>query len=177
MNEEEIDTIEESFENIPEEVKRYIYSTAFLNTFQKLCSEKGLTPEESNALKTSLFSYLAQIDTEESLIETINKISKSPEINQQIISWVTTNVTDKILELTTETLLNQEDGLDINTEESSAPSPTQAMESIKDRLSQNTKITPTKRDYSMEKAENSTPSVQNITKPSVDPYRELPEKE
>lgn len=51
-----------------------------------------------------------------------------------------------------------------------APSPLEALASIKDRLSQNTVIAPTKRDYSLEKPQG-TPST-----PIIDPYRELPEK-
>lgn len=49
-------------------------------------------------------------------------------------------------------------------------SPLQALASIKERLAQKTTVSPVKRDYSIEKAPQTTPVEKRI-----DPYRELPE--
>lgn len=51
-------------------------------------------------------------------------------------------------------------------------SPTQALANIQERLSQPKIVTPSKRDYSVEKI--NTPQQEIPKAPSIDPYRELP---
>jgi hypothetical protein len=53
-------------------------------------------------------------------------------------------------------------------------SPTQALANIQERLSEAKIIAPSKRDYSVEKI--NTPQQETPKAPSIDPYRELPEK-
>lgn len=172
---DDLATIEEGFGLIPEEVQSYIYGATFTKAFNTLCVEKKLSQNDRDTLEVALFDYLAQAKTEESLLKTVSSISPTPEVNQAIITWVITYVTTPIFSLIVNKEAQEEDedaGESIENQSTplSAPSPTQALASIKDRLSQNTVIAPTKRDYSIEKSEGS------VSTPIIDPYRELPEK-
>lgn len=168
---QEIETIEESFENIPDEIKHYIYSDSFNDSFKKMCEDQHFSLDDVNKLKVSLYSYLAQIESEEQLITTINSISKNPESNQKVMTWVQENVADKILEVSTNTYL---DSADDSEEEVLATevSTTQALASIKERLSSPNIVAPVTRDHSFSKNENVVEKV--VEKPKIDPYRELP---
>jgi hypothetical protein len=170
---DDLATIEEGFSLIPEEVQSYIYGATFTKAFNTLCVEKNLSQNDRDKLEVALFDYLAQAETEESLLKTISSISPTPEVNQAIITWIITYVTTPIFSLIVNKEAQEEDGdVQESTENQptslSAPSPTQALASIKDRLSQNTVIAPTKRDYSVEKTQNTSSA------PTIDPYRELP---
>lgn len=173
---QEIDTIEQSFEEIPEEVKAYIYSSSFTKPFQALCLSESLSQEEAEKLKISLYSYISQIETEEDLLIAINSISKNIESNQKMIDWVRENVIEKILTLVTEAYVNEEGGEESEgTSTETLPSPSKmSLSSIQERLSQNTTITPIKRDYSIEKIPEATPTPSPTA--VSDPYREMPQE-
>lgn len=170
---QEIETIEESFENIPEEIKHYIYSDSFTDSFKKICVEQNLSTDEVGGLRISLYSYLAQIESEEQLIKTVNSVSKNPDSNQKIMNWIQENVVDKVLEISTNTFIDSEDVLEED-EKIKEISPTQALASIKERLGSNTSVAPITRDYSFTKTE--TPKESVVEAPKIDPYRELPER-
>jgi hypothetical protein len=169
--EQEIETIKESFENIPDEIKHYIYSDSFNDSFKKMCEDQRFSPDDINKLKTSLYSYLAQIESEEQLITTINSVSKNPESNQKVMNWVQEKVTDKILEILTNAYLDSDDS-----PEGEVPvtevSVTQSLASIKERLSSPSTVAPITRDHSFSKNESVVEKV--VEKPKIDPYRELP---
>lgn len=161
--------IEQSFEVIPEEVKSYIYSRSFSNAFFNFLETKKVKPGDQKKLQVMLISYLAQVETEEALTKTIFSISETPEKSQDIINWIQENVIQKVLELTTEKYLEEED------EEGQPASEEKVLqqEPLKERLTQKTVVPPTVRDYSIEKpAPQSTPPA---TRSTPDPYREIPE--
>lgn len=168
---DDLATIEEAFRLIPEEVQSYIYSDKFTKALNALCVEKNISQNDRDTLEVALFGYLAQIETEESLLKTISTISPTPEINQAIITWVVANVTTPILSLVINAAA-QDDNEDTSTEkvQVSTSNTTQTLASIKDRLSQNSVIAPVQRDYSVEKPQGASST------PIIDPYRELPEK-
>lgn len=169
-------TIEESFKLIPEEVQSYIYGNVFTEAFKTLCDEKGLSEDDRTALETMLFGYLAQIETEESLLTLIKKISRDDATTQYIINWIITTVTNPIFSL----LVNKEaeESEEIDTETKTTPSdvsPLQALSSIKERMTQASTIAPTKRDYSIQKPELLEALTETKKRRQTDPYREHPE--
>ncbi len=167
--EKELETIEESFDSIPEEVQHYVYSPSFIEAFKALCTEQGLSSEESRDLKIALFEYLAQITSEEELLSCVHSVSKTPDSNQKIISWIQDTVVEKVLSLVDDAYSDNEEP----EEETNMASPSlTSLSSIQERLSQATIVTPTKRDYSLERA---TPPVAPST-PHMDIYREVPEE-
>ncbi len=169
---QDLNTIEEAFENIPEEVKRYIYSASFRESFNSICSKYSISNKNSNVLKNSIYSYIAQIETEEELLVSINSVSNDIETNQKIIDWVKENVIEKALEIVTNAYLNEEEEVVEKNTMSYPEKP--SFSNIEERLSQSKIITPSKRDYSVEKI--NTPQQETPKATSVDPYRELPEK-
>lgn len=173
---QEIETIEQSFKEIPEEIKAYVYSSSFVKSFEDLCLSENLSKEETTKLRVSLYSYISQLETEEELLVSINSISKNIESNQKIIDWVREKVVEKILTLVTEAYINEEvdEETDDSSKENLTPTSKIPLSSVQERLSQITTIVPSKRDYSVEKP---VPTPEEIPKkPTIDPYRELPEK-
>ncbi|MEK7227955.1 MAG: hypothetical protein AAB681_01200, partial [Patescibacteria group bacterium] len=129
---------------------------------------------ETARFKAALYGYIAQIDTEESLLTCISSITKSIESNQGLIDWIRENVAEKVLALVTDAYVDTE--ASDESQERVAPSPIQALASIKERLSQTSSIAPTKRDYSVERIETPPSSPQSTPKPIFDIYREPPVK-
>ncbi len=181
MDEDLINKIEENSKDLPEEVSDFMFFGPLDLVLEKICLLIN-NEEEKVLIKNDITFFLlgsVEIETLNSHIESL----KTTEENRGEIKRIFQE--DIISEILLLLEVNQEmegsslESLEVNSDQNTqqAPSPAQALESIKERLSQSTKITPTKRDYSMEKAENSNPSVQNITKPTIDPYREIPEKE
>lgn len=164
----DIDTIEEGFASIPEEVKAYIYSAHFRALFDALCAEHKLAPETVTLLKNSLYSYIAQIKTEEDLLKTIQAISTTPEMSQSIIVWISTNVTDPILELVTLTYMNVDDEEE-ETGNTTTPTSPGVLTSMNQAFLKPTIFAPTKRTYT-------DPTPVPTTPKTVDPYRELPDE-
>lgn len=169
---DELKTIEESFENIPEEVKAFIYGLDFVTQLKEFCKNIGFSEEQQKTFRISIYNYVAQLETEDELVSNINSISPSIEANQKIIDWVRENLVEKVLEISTNTFIEEESvPEDIGTEKVN-PS-----EIIKNSLKSPSLLAPTKRDYSLEKDISNGPKnlIQDIKKPTIDPYREIAE--
>lgn len=165
-----LEKIEFAFDTIPEEVKAYVFSPLFSKTVKTLCVSENLSDEETKKFSSALYEYIAQLTSEEELIQTIHSVSKTIESSQRIISWVQKEVTEKslslILDSYTRTTVSEEE------EDPREEKNTSALESIGERLTNTTIIPPSKRDYSIEKKEG----VQENKKVDVvDPYRETPQ--
>jgi hypothetical protein len=194
---DELKTIEEAFENIPEEVKHYIYGKTFVNSFDKFCLEEGLTPEETVQFRGTLYGYLAQVETEEGLLKTIQSISKTIESNQKKIDWVKKEVTGKVLDLVVNAydIDNFDEDEEESEEEVEKDENVETVESrneeviikeeivapktfsgIEERLKSSSTIAPTSRDYSMTKITELVDEAETKTTiKGVDAYREIPE--
>lgn len=173
MNEEGIDKIEENIEDLPQEVKDFIFGHALKSVKDELAQ---YLKEESDILELENnldFFLIGSLDFEE-LVESINKL----KIEESAKTAIKTIVQEKIFnELILLIKANEE--LE-NTSESvteNAPSPADLLA----RLNQN-KITPTVFDKSKkERGEKIAPTPLqgelDSTRPEgyVDPYREIPE--
>lgn len=172
---EELVTIEETFDRLPEEVKLYVYSPSFSDSIKKFCAENGLTEAETVQFTGALYNYITQLESEDELLKTIHSVSKTPQVNQKMIDWVKA-LSNKILELVTNAYLNEEEeasetGSATNTE----AVPNSAFSSIENQLNKPSTVAPITRDYSIGKGETSSP-VETPRTPVVDIYREIPEK-
>ncbi len=179
---EDIKTNEDLFENIPQEVKRYIYSTFFLDSLKRMIAAEQLESLGAQRLKGALYGYLAQTETEDGLLQTIHSVSKSIESSQRIIDWIKKEVTEKVLDLVVDSYMINEDEEtedEITKEESlKLSSPQQALPSIQERLTKPVTVAPITRDYSVARApEPSTPKADIApAKSSMDIYREVPDR-
>lgn len=172
---QDIDTIEESFDSIPDEVKHYIYNHSFIESFKNLCTEQNLSAEETDRFRVALYSYLAQIDTEESLLTCISSVTKSIESNQKVIDWVKENVVEKVMSLATDAYINEGEETEDAGQPKTSPSD-YSLSAIQEQLSKASTIAPTKRDYSVGRSDNQSTPAQNTPKPVFDIYREPPTK-
>lgn len=174
---DELKTIEESFDNIPEEVKHYIYGKDFVASLDKLCSDEGLTKNETVQLRGALYGYLAQVQTEEVLVKTIQSISKSIESNQRIIDWIKKEVTDKVLSMVVTAYVDDEEDEEESIDsEKDTQDKQYSLGGIQDRLTKPSVVAPITRDYSVTRATEVSPKTESTPRaPSMDIYREIPE--
>ncbi len=171
---ENLQKIEESFNKIPEEVKDYIYSDSFIKAFTEFCQEQRLTSETISLFRGTLYGYIAQVETEETLVNRIRSISTSPEMNQIIINWVKNNVTDKIFDLVIDGYAQNEE-VELSEAEASGNN---SFTRLNQTMTAPSTLAPTKRSYGENTSLNTTsaPSTAPSGIKSIDPYREIPEK-
>lgn len=171
---EETKKIEESFDSIPEEVKDYIYSKKFVDLFTKFLAGEQLSVIDCDQLKGSLYGFLAQENSEDDLIKTIHEVSKTADSSQRIIDWIKTNVTDKVLDLVVDAYVENEEDEEESSEETTGSEKT--FINIEDRLSKPSTVAPITRDYSVTRSTETPNSEPAPRAPSMDIYREIPEK-
>ena len=164
----ELFTAQEQFDAIPSEVKSYIYSKEFIDSFENLCKAQQLTPDQISQLRGSLYNYIAQIETMESVAQYVASIAKTPQSNQAIMQWVQEILVHKVVALAEQAYI-EEPGEEIVDNPVSSPS---IPLGIQNSLTKPTTLTPVKRDLSMDR------STQALARPTgtIDPYREIPEK-
>lgn len=174
---DELKTIDKSFDNIPEEVKHFIYSKTFSESLEKMFLAEGLIKDQTIQLKGALYGYIAQLETEEGLLKTIHSVSKSIESSQRIIDWIKKEVTDKVLALVVDAYVENEDDETEEVEETKATSSAQTLSNLQDRLTKPSSVAPITRDYSVTRGpEPVIPKTDSVPKsPSMDIYREIPD--
>jgi hypothetical protein len=172
--------LQEALLNIPEEVRSFIWSDAFgyiIDTAEKVIP---LSKEEKTSMKLAAYKILLRTSTMEKLGEEMVQEGIDKEKVLKILYIIDTQIVTtakNIIENSTEEE-DQRPSPESNTDSTQAPSPIQAMAMIKDRLTGPSSIAPTKRDYSAEKvADPTVTSTPTTSIRSIDPYRELPEKE
>jgi hypothetical protein len=177
----DLETTEKAFDEIPQEVREYIYSDEFDKNIELLFNEIGLADDKQLVLKGSIFEFIAQIDDEDDLLNTINEITSDEVIRNKIKDWIDINVSQKILSLITDAYVNdddddEEDSQEISTAEK--PAIPSSLSSLSDRLKQASITTPAKRDYSLNKPIKKDSVVDNLsdapspTSHAIDPYHE-----
>lgn len=184
MNEEEINTIEEedeyleTLESVPEEVRKFLWSDAFTTIVKAISSAHRLTPDQEVVLRDVAIK---------TLIGDTTPIARRSELGDAGISG---DLQESILDAINEELISRaifqvEEYKNLNIDENptreqgiSAPSPAQALANIKERLTKPSTVAPITRDYSVTRSpDSSLPKVDPSTRaPSMDIYREIPEK-
>ena len=178
--EEFSDEYAEALETVPPEVRAFMWSEAFNVLLNKIGEAYKLTANQNDVLRDVVMKTLVGTITPVSRQGILSGAGITNEIQDQVLQTVNEEIISRALTQIQEyNDLNQETETydDSNAVENTAPSPIQALEAIKQRLSQNTTIASTKRDVSLENLEVKPSSIQDIAKPSIDPYRELPDKE
>jgi hypothetical protein len=172
---DDLETTEEAFTLIPEEVQEYIYSAEFKASFDKLCADCAIPAEKQTLLRGSLFGFIALLEEQEDLLSTINDTSADDTIRDKIKDWIQANVTEKILTLVADSYISEEDSEDtpVAIQDGAAPVPAAAsLASLADRLKQASIAMPSSRAYTSAKdAANALPATET-PKPAIDPYHE-----
>ncbi len=166
---DEIDTIEESFDTIPPEVQRYMYGPEFDTKLSELFSVVAITKEKQGQFKGALFGFIAQIEDEDDLIGAINDAVADEPSRQKIKDWLQTNVYQKVLELITVGYASADDDDQLSENSTPATTTPTSLASLADRLKQASIAAPAKRDdLNKEDAD----SAATTPKPVIDPYHE-----
>ncbi|MCC7436716.1 hypothetical protein IT402_02495 [Candidatus Nomurabacteria bacterium] len=173
----DIEKFENALANTPEEVRSFLWSDTYQNILNALQKKFSLSDEQKSIINDIIFGSLTKTITESKVEESVEKIVLDEEKKTELLSYVFYYFIEPSIQKTEEIFeLEKKEESDQETT-SFAPSPAQALESIKERLSQSVKIAPVKRDYSLEKSSGESTQSQNIVKPSIDPYREIPDKD
>lgn len=168
----QLDIFQESFDLLPEEARDFILSDTYSKAVKEICSLLSLE-EERISLEKAILLFLVGEYSIEDLAESIATLSADDSTKNNILLNIKEKIVDELL-LTIEVVSELEDknsSPDISEKVQNAPSPTQVLESLKSRLTQTSTIAPIARDHTLTKQPPQTPEE----KPSVDPYRELPQ--
>ncbi len=159
-----IEEFEEKIPLLPDEVKRFLYKGGFKSAIGTLSKTFSLTNEQIKTLENALFVVIVGVQQKESLIQTCKLFGFSENQKKEFVSLCEKEIFEPLFELTNYEIVD-------GTLEIQAPTPLEALASIKDRLSQNAVVTPIARDYSLEKSQ----APDNTPRSTIDPYRELPQ--
>jgi hypothetical protein len=173
MQEDIIRTIENSFLFLPEEVRFFLYKGPFNKAIEDISEEFMLTVEQKTFVNSAVLAHiLGSLDD-----NSIESILQQTQLSQEMVFKIKSRVSEKILrplldyvEMAMEEEGERDIGNPINNTRS--VSPTQALASIKERLSSPSTVAPITRDHSFSKNESVVEKV--VEKPKIDPYRELP---
>ncbi len=170
-----------ALDSVPPEVRRFLWSEAFTLIIKATGDTYNLNDAQRDVLKRVVMETIVGTITPVSRRATLSEAGIVGETQEKILEAIDDEIIFRTLVQIQEynDLYTNKDNLENGTVAEnldkttiSAPSPIQALASIKERLSQASTIATTKRDYSVDK---SAP-VQDIVKPKIDPYREPPTK-
>jgi hypothetical protein len=142
MDDDTLTTMEENFDAIPEEVRGYIFSSEFNDSFESLCSEIAITGEEKDLLKGSLFGFLSHNISEEELDAQISRSAVDQEKIKKVKSWISVNVSQKILDLLTDAYIKDEEENPTTVEVAPLGDSSPSLTSLTDRLKKTTVAAP-----------------------------------
>ena len=171
---EEITQFEEALQNLPEEVKDFLYGDGYQKALQSIASTHGFTEDQKKTFELTLTDVICLLQSKDALIELFTTWGLAPEKQALLVKDIEEKVFMPIVEATN--YIVEED-----TEESTAPVPDPYAE-IQRRFVYGTPITKTeKKSYSFDKLptpprppQNTEPTIQSPTT-TLDPYREKPE--
>ncbi len=172
--------VQDALSGVPEEVQSFMWGPSFETIIKTMQQTLALTDEQTVMVQNDSYMLLMQLSTMEEIYKKWLGLGISEELVVKILYLVDQEILSRAKDITVfftpdegETI--EEVFEDTTTKTTNAPSPTEVLAALGARLNQSSVIVPSKRDYSMDTQSIEKPTVQNIT-PSVDPYRELPEK-
>lgn len=180
-NQDFSDEYAEALETVPPEVRAFMWSDAFNLLLKNISEAYKFSSNQYDVLRDVVMKTLVGTITPVSRRGALSEAGINNEVQDQVLQTINEEIVSRALTQIEEyKYLNEETvSGEISSDQNDAPSPIQALEAIKQRLSQNTVIASSTRDLSSEKVKEDikSSSIQNITKPQIDPYRELPDKE
>jgi hypothetical protein len=160
--------ITDAFASIPEEVKDFIISndfTVIITTIQKALS---LTDEQTNLLKYGAQELLMKAATMEDLVKRWQQKGISDELIAKMLYTIHQEILVRAANIT-DFFTEEIDESNIENQQPSAPSPSDILATLKERLQEAKVVTPTSRTQGIQ------PQVPKSSTASIDPYREMPE--
>jgi hypothetical protein len=174
MDEEDINEIVENADNLPQEVKDFIFGDVYEDISKEL-SSLVVNETEKNDLPNEVILFVIGIKTSEDLISYVSSLTTAQENKERIKKIIDEKV---ILDLLLTIEVNEEIDSEAATEDTTTLKPDIpiALTSLADRLKKASIAAPAKRDYSALQSPTTMtePSIQTETpvKPVIDPYHE-----
>lgn len=166
---DDLETTEEAFDLIPEEVQQYVYGENFNKSLTELLAAIGLDTDKQQSFKGGVFEYIAQISTKEDLDEMIKEMVPDQTNRQKVQAWVDTYVVDNIL-----SILDQQITIDVyeekDEEQTEAPRAATPPSSLAERLKQASIASSAKREYTG--TEENPAAISEEAPRTIDPYHE-----
>jgi hypothetical protein len=173
--EELSDEYSEALDMVPPEVRAFLWSDAFNIILNVISETYKLNNTQKDVVRNIAKETLIGVLTPVSRRTMLADVGIIGELQENILNAINDEIISRAIvqvENYNELHNNKDSELGTDIEVLRAPTPTQALANIQERLSQPKIVTPSKRDYSVEKI--NTPTQETLKAPSIDPYRELP---
>lgn len=168
-------------ETTPQEVRDFLYS----ENYEKMVGlvAKNFSITDTKKLSDIIFDIVIGAADEEETLTKVASLGVPEEKKIELFQYVNSFFLQPLLlhtlgiaELEKTELAETEESVqpEKNVAQAIAVSPLEAIQSIKERLSQKTVVPPIARDYSIEKP--SAPTLNTPEQKTPDPYREIPER-
>jgi hypothetical protein len=181
MNENLTATEEQEFQDaldaMPEEVRDYMWSPAFDYAIDVAEKVIELTPQEKEYVRDISYDLLMRLINMETAAKTLLEKRVIPEKVSKIMYYIDQEIIQSAINLVNyygdATEIAQRDSGEVNTVEE--PQNT-LLSKVSQSLTAPTTVAPLKRTYSSSEPIATQPPKAPDTKPTIDPYREIPEK-
>lgn len=169
----DIEKFDTALSNTPEEVRSFIWSDAYKKLILAIQKNFDLSDDQKNIVEEIIFSSLTKTENNEAIEKKVGSLNLEEKKRDELLFYIFNYFIEPSINKVEETFELEKKEYTENVEQKEV-SPAQALANIQERLSQSKIITPSKRDYSVEKINTLQQETPKAT--SVDPYRELPEK-
>lgn len=156
-------------EVMPEEVVDFMWSNQYDILILAIQKTLSLTDDQTKLAKMAGYELLMGVKNMLEKLEDFKTSGIPEELSLKILYLIDTEIITRAENIT------EFFSPEIETPEQieiKAPSPDDILQRLKETITKPTIITPTKRDYSLEK----TPESKSDSTKTIDPYREIPEK-
>ncbi|MFZ4500108.1 MAG: hypothetical protein ACOYMZ_01260 [Minisyncoccia bacterium] len=168
--------VQDALSGVPEEVQSFMWGPSFETIIKTMQQTLALTDEQTTTVQNDSYMLLIQLSTMEEIYKKWVNLSIPEELVVKILYLIDREILSRAKDITDFFTSDEDETFeDTTTKTVSAPSPSEVLATLGARLSQSSVIVPSKRDYSMDTQSGEKPGMQQST-PSIDPYRELPEK-
>lgn len=178
MDDELLKKIEDMGEDLPDEASDFIFGGP-LDIVSAEISNLIIDENEKRLIVNDITFFLLGVTSLDELVLHIDTLTTNEDSKTKIKQLLREKIIEE-LSLILEAHEEMEPPLEVHGIENTnlSVTPSQALTSIKERLSQASTIAPTKRDYSVEKiSETPTNNASSNPKPiAPDPYKEIPEE-
>lgn len=171
----EDEIIDEALANVPEEVQDFMWSDAFNILLDAMQEVTQITDLQKDAVRIEIYDILIGIKDMAAVAQELLK-TMAPELVAKILYIIDTEFIVRAENLT-EFYSPDPNELSEESEKGviDAPSPNEVLKRLGQSFTKPTTLTATKRDLSLNASSLDEP-VATKSAPSIDPYREIPEK-
>lgn len=171
---EYIETLEDSLQATPEEAREFLWSNTYKEILEAILKKFNIVGDKKELLNSFIFDSITETIHQEDLKNRVIQLGIAEQDQELFFDYIYEYFIDIAAQ-------GPQNSAELHKRESSEDQKITSINtsvnpftSLQSRLTQSNMILPIKRDLSPDATPASIPTVP--TKPSIDPYRELPEK-